>query len=135
MNSQVPVAREWLDRVHSLLYKVAHEEGENGLEAECLGSRIPRFLQSLATPAPITDAVEGVDVIGYVAKDDLRWKGDCTLRHTSYSDYTIPLMTVAQHNRIVSALQASAMVVPDKRTSCAFCGKRQPVTTAQGDSK
>lgn len=61
-------------------------------------------MRALATPAHIPDAGEGVEVVGYLTP--------YALEVDRQMDDDKPLMTVAQHTRIVSALQASAMVMP-----------------------
>ena len=78
--------------------------------------------KALATPAPIPDVGEAVEVVGYAADFEGQqgevvtglFSTNATFRRCP-PDFGEPreLMTVAQHNRIVSALQASAMVVPD----------------------
>ena len=60
MTNTIPnVPRDWFDRVHALLYKVAYENTPEGLEAECLGSFIPDILS-----APSPAGVDGWDVAG-----------------------------------------------------------------------
>ena len=39
------VDTDWLLRVRELLYDLAHETGKRAVEAECLGSYIPGFLE------------------------------------------------------------------------------------------
>lgn len=83
MNSQVLVDRE-------LLQELADFCSDSRSYKEAM-----RVLN--ATPAPIPDAGEGADF----------WWADEPLAGRAL------VMKVADHNRIVSALQASAMVVPD----------------------
>ena len=75
MNNTIPnVPRDWFDRVHALLYKIAHESTPEGLEAECLGSFIPDILsspspascghaacKSLGEPHPFCEFVSALD--------------------------------------------------------------------------
>lgn len=104
MNNQVLIDRE-------LLAEYLSGHGEDWVEA---GHKLREILD--ATPAPIPDAGEVVEVVGHVnPKAFLNFKAGCTKEWmwAATAPDLKPVMYVEQHNRIVSALQASAMVVPE----------------------
>lgn len=72
-----------------------------------------KTLMELLDQAQSAEPVQGeaVEVVGYVAQQDMDWQGDCTLRKTAMADYTIPVMTVAQHNRSMAAAKPDAEMV------------------------
>lgn len=47
------VDTDWIFRVRSLLYDLAHETGRRAVEAECLGSYIPGFLEKDKADEPL----------------------------------------------------------------------------------
>ena len=81
----------------------------------CILCRDLRIDEALATPAPIPDAGEGVDVVAYLntATGEVAVYGPTIMDWDDEDEPVESLITVAQHARIVRALQASAMVVPD----------------------
>lgn len=62
----------------------------------------------LGEPSLPPAGVEEVEVVGYIAQQDIDWNGDCTLRKSQMADYTIPLMAVAQHQRILAKVTRPA---------------------------
>ena len=48
--------------------------------------------------------VDGLEVVGYVSQDDIKWQGDCTLRLKPYSDYVIPLCRLSDAQRTIAEL-------------------------------
>ena len=49
--------------------------------------------------------VDGLEVVGYVSQDDIKWHGDCTLRLKPYSDYVIPLCRLSSAQAIIDGLR------------------------------
>ena len=44
---------------------------------------------------------QGLEVVGYVAQDDIDFGGDCTLRIKPYSDYTIPVVSLSDATAVI----------------------------------
>ena len=55
--------------------------------------------------APSPAGVDGLEVVGYVSQDDIKWQGDCTLRLKPYSDYVIPLCRLSDAQAIIDGLR------------------------------
>lgn len=111
MNSQVLI--ELLRDIRIILQHTKYKT--ESVEASRVDA-LRRIDYALATPTPIPDAGEGVEVVGHVnPKAFLNFRAGCTKEWmwAATAPDLKPVMYVEQHNRIVSALQASAMVVPD----------------------
>ena len=92
-NNTINVPRELLENI-----VLCYNEGEfelGTLAAEC------QALLSAPSPA----GVDGLEVVGYVSQDDIKWRGDCTLRIKPYSDYTIPLCRLSDAQAIIDGLR------------------------------
>ena len=82
-----------------------------GLLADLLGNdhdkRIMAERHSLAmlANAPLPTGVDGLEVVGYVSQDDIKWQGDCTLRLKPYNDYVIPLCRLSDAQAIIDGLR------------------------------
>ena len=82
----------------------------DGYLARCGGPKICKVclaelaqLRAKSAPAePVSR--EAVEVVGYMSCDGL---DNGLIRRTSYKTYTVPVMTVAQYNRIVADLTAN----------------------------
>lgn len=117
--AEVPYAlRQWAmdDEPESTLF----DEGYNAarrwvkMQLEKPAEPTEKILWYTGNTAEPTEAVEVVCIT----------QGGCNVTWTATKELTpdgTELMTVAQHNRIVSALQASAMVVPDGYKVAAWC--------------
>ena len=57
----------------------------------------------VADPSPA--GVDGLEVVGYVSQDDIKWQGDCTLRLKPYDDYVIPLCRLSDATAIIDGLR------------------------------
>ena len=64
-----------------------------------------RHLLAMLANAPSPAGVDGLEVVGYVSRDDIKWQGDCTLRLKPYSDYTIPLCRLSDAQAIIDGLR------------------------------
>lgn len=71
---------------------------ESGFPVECYQPTDALIAKS-APAEPVSR--EAVEVVGYMSCDGL---DNGLIRRTSYKTYTVPVMTVAQHNRIMAAL-------------------------------
>ena len=67
------------------------------------GNLSERLRAILSAPSPA--GVDGLEVVGYVSQDDIKWQGDCTLRIKPYSDYTIPLCRLSEAQAIIDGLR------------------------------
>lgn len=61
--------------------------------------------------APSPNGVDGLEVVGYVSQDDIKWQGDCTLRLKPYSDYVIPLCRLSDAAAIIDGLRGEVEVM------------------------
>lgn len=103
--SKVTIDRELLERIRELLYIIAHRQDDYGVEAEYLGSLLKKVL---ANPAQQGEAVEVAQVVSYLSACADGYDPDAP--HPGPPE---PLMTVAQHQRIVAAsVPAGCKVVP-----------------------
>jgi hypothetical protein len=128
-NNTIPnVPRDWFDRVHALLYKVAYENTPEGLEAECLGSFIPSIL-SATSPA----GVDGLEVetylhtlhmeLGQTEQFFSEWKGDpfgvSGVDYSStYSVTSEPLCRLSDAKAIIDGLRGEVAKINSDRLAC-----------------
>ena len=64
-----------------------------------------RHLLAMLANAPSPAGVDGLETVGYVSQDDIKWQGDCTLRLKPYSDYVIPLCRLSDAKAIIDGLR------------------------------
>ena len=96
--TKVMIDRELLERIRELLYIIGHRQDDYGVEAEFVGSLLTK---ALANP---TQQGEAVEVVAWMWLD---LNGDMQFNNKN------PLMTVAQHERIMAAsVPAGCKVVP-----------------------
>jgi hypothetical protein len=109
MSEQVMISRELLERMRDLIYVLAHSEDSIGQDACSVGGHFPELL---AQPVSAQPAGEVLEVVVWRCKrlQGREWVYDYS-RHKACV-YCEELMTVAQHTRIVAALQARAVVIP-----------------------
>ena len=62
-----------------------------------------RIAALLSAPSPA--GVDGLEVVGYVSQDDIKWQGDCTLRLKPYSDYVTPLCRLSDAQATIDGLR------------------------------
>lgn len=104
--SKVTIDRELLERIRELLYIIGHRQDDYGVEAEFVGSLLTK---AIVQPAQQGEAVE---VVGYLLE-----KGNGLLSRMNAGSNDSPLMTVAQHQRILAAsVPAGCKVVPVEPT-------------------
>ena len=92
--TKVMIDRELLERIMELMQIIAHRQDDYGVEAEYLGGLLSKVL------ANTTQQDEEVEVVGYMDASDRLWAD------TTRPELMFPLMTVAQHQRIVATLSA-----------------------------
>ena len=110
--SKVTIDRELLERIRELMHIIGHRQDDYGVEAEYLGSLLKK---AIAHPAKQGEVVE---VVAWVNPSDLNLMSrygyhSCTAKAVKVPCFTEPLMTVAQHQRILAAsVPAGCKVVP-----------------------
>ena len=99
--TKIMINRDLLERIGELMHIIAHRQDDYGVEAEYLGSLLKKVLTNPAQQG------EAVEVVGYMDTSDRLWAD------TTRSELMFPLMTVAQHKRILAAsVPAGCKVVP-----------------------
>ena len=102
MTDTIPnVPRELLERAVRIPTKASVEENHAAIVDRGRAQSELRALLSAPSPA----GVDGLEVVGYVSQDDIKWQGDCTLRIKPYSDYTIPLCRLSDAAAIIDGLR------------------------------
>ena len=79
-----------------------------------------RHLLAMLANAQSPAGVDGLEVVGYVSQDDIKWKGDCTLRLNHYSDYVIPLCRLSDATAIIDGLRGEV----ESRVEAALAAER-----------
>lgn len=77
-----------------------------------------RHLLAMLANAPSPAGVDGLEVVGYVSQDDIKWQGDCTLRLKPYSDYTIPLCRLSDAQAIIDGMRDEVAKINSDRLAC-----------------
>lgn len=115
MTNTIPnVPRELLERVAKPVLFRSQEDAHADACAEL------RALLSAPSPA----GVDGLEVVGYVSRDDIKWQGDCTLRLKPYSDYTIPLCRLSDAAAIIDGLRGEVAELQSMITNLSRAGIR-----------
>ena len=96
--TDVLIKRELLEQIRELLCIIGHRQDDYGVEAEYLGSLLKKVL---AQPTQQGEVVEVAQVVSYLSACADGYDQDAP--HPGPPE---PLMTVAQHERIVAALSA-----------------------------
>lgn len=111
--SKVTIDRELLERIGELMHIIAHRQDDYGVEAEHLGGLLKK---AIAQPAQQGEAVEAVEVRGLQWLDTGHYRKKPPQFGYNPHDWN-PLMTVAQHQRILAAsVPAGCKVVPVEPT-------------------
>lgn len=112
--SKVTIDRELLERIRELMHIIAHRQDDYGVEAEYIGSLLKK---AIAHPTQQGEVVEVAQVVSYLSACADGYDPDAPNPGPPE-----PLMTVAQHNRILAAsVPAGCKAVPVdliERTIC-----------------
>ena len=119
-NTTNNVPRELLERCCKRMYDMMQGDLHEELRA------------ILSAPSPA--GVDGLEVVGYVSRDDIKWQGDCTLRLKPYSDYTIPLCRLSDAQAIIDGLRGEVERLQMQLAACGVVALANTIESA-GDAR